>query len=154
MKNIEALRIIYQKLKDQKIKWILVGSTSLALQGVRIRPKDIDILTEKAGAFKINRLLKEYETEPVELKESEMFQSYFGKFQIKEVTVEVMGNLKIKIGDKWTPSEELIPQRTLEINDMYLPVFSLETELKLYERLGRKKDSVRIQKIKETLKSR
>lgn len=56
-KIIEALKIINQKLKNRRIKWVLVGSVSLALQGVKISPKDIDILTNKKDVFKINKLL-------------------------------------------------------------------------------------------------
>ena len=67
-KVISALKIIYKKLKKEKINWVLVGSINLALQGIKIRTKDIDILTDKKGAFKINKLFKEYEVEPVKLK--------------------------------------------------------------------------------------
>jgi predicted nucleotidyltransferase len=151
---IEVLKIVSQKLRGQKIRWVLVGSTSLALQGVRLKPEDIDILTDKEGAFEINKLLKEYETEPVRFKESDRFQSYLGRFKIKEVNVEVMGNLKIKIGNEWIPSERLVSRRTINIEGMGLPVFPLKKELELYEKLGRRKDHIRIQKVKEALKRR
>jgi len=59
-KTVETLKVIYEKLKRQEVKWVLTGSTNLALQGLKIKPKDIDILTDKEDAFKINKLLKEY----------------------------------------------------------------------------------------------
>ncbi|MDI6655315.1 MAG: DUF6036 family nucleotidyltransferase, partial [Candidatus Hydrothermarchaeota archaeon] len=96
-KIIKALKIINQKLKDQKIKWVLVGSASLALQRVKIKPKDIDILTNREGAYEINKLLKEYEIKPIKFGKSSVFQSYLGEFRVNNIKVEVMGNLKEKI---------------------------------------------------------
>lgn len=151
-KIIEALRIIDQKLKDQKIKWVLVGSTSLALQGVKIKPKDIDILADKEGAFKLNELLKEYEIKPIKFSSSELFESYLGELKINEIKVEVMGNLKERIDNKWCSlSKRLIP-KIIKIGELKIPVSSLEEQLAAYEKFGRKKDSIKIQKIKETLK--
>ncbi len=151
-KIVETLKMIYEKLKGQEVKWVLTGSTNLALQGLKIEPKDIDVLTDKDDALKINKLLKEYETEPVKLRKSNTFQSYFGKFKIKGLNVEVMGNLRVKTGGKWTPSRGLRHQTTINFEGMCLPVLSLKEELKSCKKLGRKKDSIRIQKIKEALK--
>jgi len=149
---VETLKMIYEKLKGQEVKWVLTGSTNLALQGLKVKPKDIDILTDKEDSLKINELLKEYETEPVKLRKSNMFQSYLGKFKIKELNVEVMGNLRVKTRGKWTPSRGLGHQTTINFEGMRLPVLSLKEELKSYEKLGREKDFIRIQKIKEALK--
>jgi hypothetical protein len=136
----EAIKLIYNRLKDKKIKWVLVGSMSLALQGVKIKPKDIDILTDKEGAFRVNKLFKNYEVKPVEfgrlkIGRRELFESYLGKFKIKGVKVEIMGNLKEKL------------------EGMELPVSSLKEQLKSYSRLGRKKDAIRVKKIKAALKN-
>jgi len=156
-KIIRVLRIIYQKLKNQKIKWVLVGSTSLALQDVKIKPKDIDILTDREGAFKINKLLKEYEIKPVKfgclkIGGKELFESYLGKFKIKGVKVEVMGNLKEKLGRKWIYlHKRLKSPKIIKIKGMKIPVSPLEEQLKSYSRLGRKKDAFRVKQIKKAL---
>ena len=131
-------------MKRKKIKWILIGSISLALQGIKIKAKDIDILTNKSGAFKINRLLKEYEIKPVKFLYSKIFGTeYFGKFRIKGVRVEVMGKTKEKL-----PSPKII-----KISGMNLPVSSLEEELKFYKALKRRKDIDKIKKIIQFLES-
>jgi len=156
-KIIKVLKIISQNLKSQKIRWVLVGSASLALQGVKIEPKDIDILTNKEGAFKINELFKKYEFKPVEfgclkIGGREMFKSYLGKFRIKGVKVEVMGNLKEKLGRKWNYLyKRLKSPRIINFEGMKLPVSPLEDQLKSYSRLGRKKDLIRVQKIKTAI---
>lgn len=61
----ECLQILCARLSNQDVAWVLVGSTSLALQRVDVTPRDIDILTDEAGAYKINELLKDCEVRPV-----------------------------------------------------------------------------------------
>jgi hypothetical protein len=153
---IKALKIINQKLKGKKIKWVLVGSTSLALQGVKVTPKDIDILTDKKGAFKIEKLFKKYKVGviPVKLSHSKLFKSHFGKFKLDDVKFEVMGDLKEKRGDKWVSfSARLESPKIIKIGGMKIPVSPLKEELKFYQKLNRKKDLIRVQKIKEALKN-
>jgi SAM-dependent methyltransferase len=156
-KIVAVLKIINRKLKNQKIKWVLVGSTSLALQGVKIKPKDIDILTDKEGAFRVNKLFKNYEVKPVEFGRlkiggKELFESYLGKFKIKGVKVEIMGNLKEKLGRKWIYLHKgLKSPKIIEFQGMRLPVSPLKEQLKSYSRLGRKKDFIRVKKIKKAL---
>jgi hypothetical protein len=151
---IKALKIINQKLKGKKIKWVLVGSTSLALQGVKIRPKDIDILIDKKDISKVGELFKRYEVKPIKFSRSEFFESYIGEFGIGGVKVEVMANLKEKIGERWASfSGRLINPRIIEIGRMKIPVSPLKEQLKSYQKLNRKKDLIRVQKIKEALKN-
>lgn len=45
-----ALRVIYDRLKNKDIRWMITGSMSLALQGMPLKPKDIDIRTDEQGA--------------------------------------------------------------------------------------------------------
>lgn len=147
------LRIIDKKLKNQKIRWVLVGSVSLVLQKVKIKPRDIDILTDRMGISKINKLLRKYEVKPVKFSSSEFFKSYIGEFRIDGIKIEVMANLKEKIGDRWTSfSSRLTYPRIIEIDGMKLPVSPLKEQLKSYQKIGgRKKDLTKVQKIKEAL---
>jgi len=152
-KVIQVLRIVTGKLKGKNVSWVLIGSTSLALQGVDIKPKDVDILTSKGGAFEIGELLKEYEVEPVRLKKSELFESFFGEFNVNGIEVEVMGDMKEKVCDKWVSlSSRLVCPKIVEIEGMRIPVSSLLEQQKSYEQLGRRKDPVRVRKINEALR--
>jgi predicted nucleotidyltransferase len=144
-KLLIALKNIHEKLKDEKINWVLIGSTNLALQEIKIKPRDIDILTDKKGAFEINNLLKEYEVKPVRFSNSKLFGSqYFGEFKIGDIKVEVIGKLKKK----------KLVTKIVKIDGMSLPVVSLEEELKAYEALRRKKDFSKIKKNKEFFKKK
>lgn len=149
---VKALRVLYRRLKDRKIRWVLIGTSSLALQGLDIGVEDIDILTDRADAFRIGELLKEYVVKPVEFGRSETFGSYFGVFRIRGVDVEVMGNLKERIGGRWLPAiQRLDSPKFVELEGMRIPVSSLGKQLMAYERLGRKGDLASIRKIREAL---
>ncbi len=149
---IKALRVIDRKLKGKNIDWVLVGSTSLALQGVEIQPKDIDLLTDEEGAYRIGELLREYEIEPVKFRESRLFKSFFGEYKILGVEVEVMGNLEERLRDRWLSlSGRLRTKRWVKVNEMKVPVSSLREQLKVYEKLGREKDVFRAKKIREAI---
>lgn len=152
-KFIEVLKILNQKLKNQNIRWVLVGSTSLALQKVKVKPKDIDILTDKEGSFKINKLLKKYEVKHIKFRQTDLYQSYFGEFRINEVKVEIMGNWKKKFEGKWIDvSPRLISPIIIEVQGMILHASPLKEQLASCKALGREKDFTRVPKIKEAIK--
>jgi len=152
-KLLTALKLLTKKLEGKNIKWIVVGSLSLALQGVKIKPKDIDILTNRKGAYRINSILKEYEVKPVKFEKSKIFSSYLGKFRIKKVKVEVMGNLKARVNGKWVSlMSRLKHPQYVKIKNAKIPVSRLEEQLKVYAKIKRNKNPVRVRKIEEFLK--
>jgi hypothetical protein len=149
---IKTLEIIYQELEKKGINWVLIGSLSLALQKIDITPKDIDILTDKEGTSKIKNLFKSYKIKPIKFSSSEFFQSYLGEFKINNIKVEVMGELKEKINNKWTSfSDRLKFRRFINIRSMKIPVSDLKKQLKSYKKSKREKDLITAQKIREFL---
>lgn len=147
---IKALKVILEKLRNKNINWAIVGSTNLTLQGVDIEPHDIDILTDKEGAFSIGDVLKEYAVKPIQYKESDRFKSYYGLFKIQDVEVEIMGDLQSKIpkSSLWTETSRLSAKVFVKFQDLKIPVISLEQEYKAYSKMGR---SQKAKKIKEAL---
>jgi len=124
----------------------------LALQGIDISPRDIDILTDKKGAFQIQELLKDYEIKKVELTKSEKLCSYLGKFQIMGLEIEVIGNFQAKTPNgKWTKPLSPKLKTTLKLGNLKIPVSPLKVELEAYKILGR---AERVQKIEEVLKKK
>lgn len=152
---IEALRIVSQCIQGHGIVWVLVGSTSLALQGVSVEPDDIDVLTDKEGAYKVGELLGKYEVDPVSFKRSELFASHFGKFKVQGVSVEVMGDLEVFVDDSWTnvTEDRLRSKRLRRVGDLEIPVSPLEKQLEDYEKLNRKKDIETIKAIRTALRN-
>ncbi|MFH1589505.1 MAG: hypothetical protein ABIB43_02980 [archaeon] len=151
-KYIEVLRILSEKLKS--VKWVLIGSTNLVLQGVDVEANDIDVLTDKEDAFKVGELLKEFEVKPVAFGEKYIFRSYYGLFEINGIEVEVMGELEELIDGEWTSSyvNEFDNAISWKLNGFEISIASLEDELEDYKKLNRDKDQLKIKKIEEKLR--
>jgi len=150
--HIKALKILIKRLSNKKINWALIGSTNLAIQSVNIKAHDIDILTDKEGAFKINKALKRFEIKAVRYKESERFCSYYGLFKINNINIEIMGDIKNKIPkcDLWSEKSKLSNKLFINFKDIKLPVISLKREYYAYSKMGRKDKA---EKIRERLKN-
>lgn len=134
-----ALRLISQRVDSSSIDWALTGSLSFNIRGLDIQVHDIDIQTDKHGALDIEDRLKEFVTEPVQLRSSPNIRSYFGKMNIKGVSVEMMGDI-----EKLSPSGEWLRTPVLctiiehvPYEDMMIPVLNLEYEYEAYKLLGR-----------------
>ena len=150
---LEALRIIVKHLKSKDIRWTVMGSVSLALQGVDVNPNDVDILTDEHGAFTIGALLEEYEVKPISFSRTDLFESFYGLYYIEGTKVEVMGNLRVKLEGIWVSlSNRLKSPIHVQMGSLNIPVSLLHDQLQFYEKLGRDKDKERILKIREVLK--
>lgn len=113
-------------------------------------PHDIDILTDKKGAFSINELLRDYEVRKFEYKESENLTSYLGEFRIEGIKVEVMGDLRIKRPNGICYKELVIRgTKNAKIGEMEVPLYPLEKELEGYKILGRIE---KVRKIEKALR--
>jgi hypothetical protein len=136
---LQALRKIAACLKDSPIDWVVTGSLGMALQGVPVEVHDIDIQTNKNGAYEIESLLMEYMVEPVRYVESERIRSYLGKLKIDGIQVEIMGDIQKRLKDQtWEEPVMLEPYRFWLVSDgMDVPVFSLAYEYQGYLTLGR-----------------
>jgi len=151
-KLLDALKYVISDLERNNITWVLVGSLSLYLQGVDIEPKDIDILTTKEGALKIDEIWDRFRIKDVSYSEGEHFRSYYGRFRIMSVNVEVMGDLEQNIGGKWVSLMNRLDNLTyIYVSGIKVPVSSLEDQLLSYEKSSRKKDIIRAKKIREVL---
>jgi len=136
---LNALRIIYTKLKDSSITWVITGSLGMALQDVDVEINDIDIQTTPNGAYEIEKLFSEYIVEPVSYLISENIRSYLGKLQIIGIEVEIMGGIQKLIENQtWEEPINLENHRRfLIIDKMHIPVLSIEYEYQAYLKLGR-----------------
>ena len=56
---LNVLRQIHARLSNTDVNWVVTGSLGFALQGVPVQPHDIDIQTDKAGAYEIERLFSD-----------------------------------------------------------------------------------------------
>lgn len=88
--HLNVLRKLYARLNDAEVNWAVTGSLGLALQGLPLEPRDIDIQTDEAGAYKIERLFPESVTEKVRFSSAERVRSHFGALLIDGIKVEII----------------------------------------------------------------
>jgi len=136
---LRVLRTVSLQLNESNVQWALVGSLGLAVRGMSTEPHDIDIITDKAGAYEMERLFSRYVTRRVALRTSEKIQSHFGILEIQGVKIEIMGDFQIKLPDgSWESPPDLARYlQTVQVDDMHVHVLSLEWEYQTSLKLGR-----------------
>ena len=136
---LNVLRQIHARLSNTDVNWVVTGSLGFALQGVPVQPNDIDLQTDKAGAYAIESLFSDVVTRRVKFSATERIKSHFGALQIDSIQVEIMGDIQKRGADGvW---EEIVdPARyrlMVEVDGMLVPVLSLEYEYEAYLKFGR-----------------
>ncbi|MHC2994868.1 MAG: hypothetical protein IBV53_05140 [Candidatus Atribacteria bacterium] len=136
---LKVLRKINARLNNTSVNWAVTGSLGFALQGVPVEPNDIDIQTDKRGAFEIERHFSEFMTKRVTLSSTERIRSHFGELMIDGIKVEIMGDIQKRLEDgSWeNPVDLEHHKRVVEVEEMKVPVLSLEYEYQAYLKLGR-----------------
>ena len=137
--HLAVLQRICSRLRDSSVNWAVTGSLALALQGVPVEVHDIDLLTDEAGAYEIERRLFEFVTRRVRFSVEEHIRSHFGALTIDGVKVEIIGDVETRRADEsWERGSDLARyKRVVEIEGKQVPVLSLECEYEAYHRLGR-----------------
>ena len=148
---IQTVKIIDEKL--QNAAYAIRGTAGLVLQGLDMNVDDIDILCDAKTALNANLKLSEYLVEKVAFKESPKFKSYFGKFLINGVKVEIMGDWQI-FNDKkgWSKTYDANAKNItyVKLNNLEIPITKIELELEVFALMGR---WTAYQKIKKQLNS-
>lgn len=149
-----ALEFIYLRLAREQspISWVIVGSSSLVLNGIKIEANDLDIATSSDGAYIFANIFNKYQEKPVTFGETEFFKSHYGTFNIKDTRVEIMGDLHECRSSQWfSRSRRWENPVYIMIRDMQIPVTSLEDQLESYRESSRPKDQLKLQRIQQFL---
>jgi hypothetical protein len=92
---LNIFRRIHTRLHATDINWVLTGSLAFAMQGIPLTPADIDLQTDREGAYRIEALLAEFVATPVsDRREAERVRSHLGDLLIDGVKVQVMGDMQ------------------------------------------------------------
>jgi len=132
-----VLRILIEKLKG--IDFAVLGSYNLYLQGIKINPKDLDLITDDNGIHKIIDIFgSSIATNEGKYKETE--------FEINDVEIHVVSNINNELRPPFR--NNII---WLEKDNLKIPCMSLESELSFYEKINREKDKGKAELIKQKL---
>jgi len=146
----QALKIIHKKLKENNIKWALIGSVNICLQGIDVKPNDLDIVVELKDLEKVKEIFSDYnppninELKPLsklDTKKSEL------KFEIDKIEIQIIGEAEKRLYVKDLLNNKLVK---IKIGNAKIPCFSLKTEAETYLELNRIN---RVKLIKEFLDS-
>lgn len=138
-RHLRALRIILSALEGRPPDWAVTGSLGMALQGVPVEVHDIDLQTDRQGAYTIERLLSAWAVSPVRYLESERIRSHLGALEIEGVRVEIIGAVSKRLeNDGWEePVDVALHRHWVESAGLQVPVLSLAYECEAYRKLGR-----------------
>ncbi len=73
-----ALLALLETVEGHQLSWYLVGSAALAVRGVDVDPRDLDLVLDDAGAQALGELLLDYVVEPV-LPSPGWISNWFGR---------------------------------------------------------------------------
>ena len=147
---VSALLKLHEKLEGKNIEWALSGDLGEALNGVRIEPDCIEIVTSKDGAEQIHLSVKEFNPEPVVYRvhqlsrhaviggiEQPLYErSYYFEFQVNGIKVKVHADLQFKVNDwGWGDKFEFNPVSVYIVNKR-TSVVPLQVKNELYKNLG------------------
>lgn len=135
----KVIKIIDERMKENNIKWALVGSTNLAIQGMKIIPRDLDILVQWSDLESIKSIFLDYN--PNEINKLKPFvkgqQAWEMKVIINNIEVQFFSE---KAGEyvKRLLSNKIIK---IKLDNLEIPCFTLEDEAQTYEKTNRKQKS-------------
>ena len=145
---LDALHKIHARLMDCRIPWAVTGSLGMALQGMEIEVHDVDIQTDKPGAYEIERRFFEFVVKPVHFLASERIRSHFGALEMDGIKVEIMGDIQKLLDDQtWEEPVKVEQHRCwVGIEGMQIPVLSMRYEYQAYLKMGRTEKAEKMKK--------
>ncbi len=126
----EVIKIINERLRLHKIRWALIGSTNMAIQGMNVTPRDLDIVVQLSDLDKMKSVFSDYN--PSEIKELKPFMeepAWDIKMIVNNIEVQILGE---KNSGEYV--RKLLANQLIKINlaGIEIPCFTLEAEAQTY----------------------
>jgi hypothetical protein len=136
---LSAIRTLAAGLEGMASPWAITGSLGFALQGSESSVHDIDLQTDQAGAFEIERRFMQASRRKIAFSQADRIRSYFGALEIADLQVEIMGALQKRMPDgSWEDPVDVTMHRIwVQTAGLMLPVMNPEYEYLAYRILGR-----------------
>ena len=149
-KLIDVLNKITQRMNKTNVQWALVGTTNHLLQGMDVRPKDIDIIISHSDLEKIKKAFSDFDFQIGEFPNKEAQKM---SFKIDDFDIEICADYPHGKYHKKRCEKE--SSKLLDLGKLNIPVFTLESEIACYQLAGRFEKAEKInQFIKEASKTK
>ena len=125
------------------LEWVLCGSANFALQGMDLKPKDLDITIEHKDLEKVKELFSKYdpsETRDLKNKEGQEFTFY-----VDGVEVQICGDYEH--GTYYKAKQNKNNIKKYRLDGVEISLLKLEAELECYTQLGRTEKAKLIQEF-------
>jgi hypothetical protein len=93
----KALRAFLARIQNEDLCWFLGGSGALAVRGLDITPRDIDLITDEAGAQRLAAILSDVLVEPLQRSEG-WIADWFGR-AFFHARIEWVGDVQNHVDD-------------------------------------------------------
>lgn len=135
----EALKILLAKLEG--VDFALLGSYNLFIQGIKVTPRDVDLLTDDEGIRKIGQT---FDSEVIKKPENHYKETQFliGKVEVHVVSCK---------NNPLHPDDFKKYIIWIEKENLKIPCMSLTSELAFYHGAGREKDRKKTLLLQERL---
>ena len=142
----KALLSFLERISGENIDWWLAGSAALAIRGVDLVPRDLDIITDESGARQLGLVLSDWLVEPVQESHG-WIARWFGR-AFADARIEWVGDVEKWVDDRG-PSDfgPMARSRlqTVRWSGYTIRVPPLEIQLAVCERRGLKDRAKRVQ---------
>lgn len=122
-------------MNKNDIKWALIGSTNLKMQGMDVNPNDLDIVVPLKDLEKMREIFADYNASVVkELKSLTDEPGWEVKLEIDGVEVQILGE-----NDTGEYVSKLLENKLtkISIDNIEIPCFTLEAEAQTYTETNR-----------------
>jgi|SRR3989344_7111932 len=130
---------VNRNLKNNKIKYALIGSANMLLQGMNVNPKDLDIVVQAKDLTKIQKIFSNNKLLPIEkLKNFTNTPAWEIKITLSKIDIQILGEK-----DNGTYVSKLLGNKLIEISlgIIKIPCLTLMAEAQAYAETNRKQKS-------------
>ncbi len=145
---ISALKIIRKRLEDNQIKWALVGSTNMKLQGMETEPHDLDIVVQYKDLQKVSGIFSDYSSSAIGELESDN-PAWEVNAKINGIDVQFIAGEERDVYVSKLLANRII---YIKLDDVIVPCFTLEAEMQTYNETKREHKAHSIQQYLTTIK--
>ncbi len=133
---------------DANIKFALIGSSNLKLQGMDVEPKDIDLVITERDLDKTVQLFETYNPSKRQIQKGLSSKPFWEiTFFLEGIEVQIMS--EAETGEYVRILNEQHNLTKMEMNGISIPCFTLEAEAKAYESTQREQKAKNIRKFIE-----
>lgn len=142
--KFDDLYFIADKLNNEKVRWMIGSSVLLYFHGIVDSPNDIDIVIDEKDITKVKAIFDKIGVEQKNEKKYPYITEYFYTYIVRDTSVDIMCNFGVahKRGDYRLKIDEEAIVEYRKINDIILPLSSLEDWYVLYQLMPGRENKV------------